>query len=137
MKSQTEKLPQHYFFVQKPGKLFEKRFDAKYRKIKAHAWYMYDLVLLENNREVARMKQKMVNFEDIVQSKLDEYDQKLEQRVERRLEEIQRAFLRRTERAAHDMFEEKNKIIMQAIDDVKDTCVQMRQDHQVQTKNFE
>ena len=35
------------------------------------------------------------------------------------------------------LFEEKNKIIMQAIDDVKETCVQMRQDHQVQTANFE
>ena len=64
VKSQTDQVPQHYFFVQKPVKMFEKRFEAKYRKIKSHAWYVHDLVLLENNKEVNKMKKKMVDFEE-------------------------------------------------------------------------
>ena len=51
-----------------------------------------------------------------MQKTLDEFDKKLEERVEKRLEQIQRAFLNRTSKAADKMFEEKNKIIMEQVD---------------------
>ena len=74
IKCQTEKQPQHYFFVQKPGKTFEKRFEARYRQIKLQGWELYNQVLLENHGEIKKMKQKMIDFEKTVQDRLDEYD---------------------------------------------------------------
>ena len=79
-------MPQTYFFVQKPVHAFEKRFEAKYRRIKRHAWYIYNLVLLENNKEVNKMKELIEKFEERVQDRLDEFDRTLEEKVEVRLE---------------------------------------------------
>ena len=75
------------------------------------------------------MKQRMRWFEEKMLETIEGYDKKLEERVEVRLEQIQRAFLSRTEKAAHAMFEEKNKIIMQAINVVNENFDKMRVDH--------
>ena len=64
---------------------------------------MYSQLLLENNSEIKRMKQRLVDFEKEIQDRLDEYDRNLQDRVEERLELIQRAFVKRLERSAADM----------------------------------
>ena len=95
------------------------------------------MVLLENNQEVERMKQKMRYFEMKVQEKLDDYESGMQERVEQRLEQIQRAFLSRTERAADKVFQEKNVIIMAKLDEVHRHFEEIRKAHAKQTENFE
>ena len=92
---------------------------------------MYDLILLENNKEVNKMKEKIDKFEGRVHEKLDEFERSLEEKVEVRLETITRAFLARTSKAADKMFEEKNEIIMLAVAGVNENLERMRGEHKL------
>ena len=85
--------------------------------------------MLENQREVIKIKEKIDEFEERVQETLDDFDRKLEAKVEVRLEQIQRAFLARTAKAADKMFEEKNQIIMDAVAKVNENFDRMRGEH--------